>query len=127
MLSEFAFISVPKNEKAVIKLLQDSGKWETYHDSNDSLIKKYSILKRYKDTKSLSCKIATILPFNPEVHYEENLIDDDTLDAEFKRKNITVISDISFISFLKGHTGRELTPDDMIFSSLYKVKTYIKN
>lgn len=119
--SEFLYTSF--NRKKVMELLGKSGKWEHY----EGKFRKYSIIK----TGPYSIKL--IIPVNPDKYYTETLIDDDTLDKEFKKCGMSVKKQGSFIDFInefkiqKPQLFKDINSYDEKFISLYSYKSYIKN
>jgi len=114
----------------VINLLREhNGKWETFEKG----CKKYSIISKFKesDIKTTNRPIKLILPFNSnKYYYDENLINEKIVDAEFKKVGIKCIKQGSFIDFYdefrKKYEKKHLTDDDKIFIGLYKYKLYKK-
>ena len=128
---EFVFTAFDGD--AIIKLLeQHKGKWEVSENGK----KKYSIIAKYKSTdiKTPKRSIKLILPFNVNTHYyDENLINDQILDKEFKSCGLSVVKEGSFMDFSdkfrekKSHFYNQLTEADKTFVGLYRFKVYKKN
>jgi hypothetical protein len=128
---EFVYTAFDGN--SVINLLDHhKGKWEVSENGQ----KKYSIIAKYKksDIKTPKRSIKLILPFNENTHYyDENLINDTTVDTEFAKCGLKFVKEGSFMEFSdkfrekKSHFYNRLTDADKVFVGLYKYKVYKKS
>lgn len=124
------FLYTAFDGEAVIKLLaENKGKWEVFEKG----AKKYSIMAKYKDTKTTKRPIKLILPFNANTfYYDENLINEKLLDAEFSKNGLKMEKEGSFMDFAgefskkRADFYKRITEDDKIFIGLYKYKIYKK-
>ena len=126
------FIYTAFDGPKVIKLLDaNKGKWEIMENGS----KKYSIVAKYKQSDITTAKrsIKLILPFNVNTYYyDENLINDEILDKEFKSNGLKLLKTYNFMDFIeefkksKSFFYNEMTDADRIFSGLYQCKIYVK-
>jgi hypothetical protein len=89
---------------------------------------KYSLQRLYSDDliRSSGQKIGVLLPFSNGSHYEEFLVNSDSLEKEFTQKGFSVISKTSVKDHVKEFKARNkvmadgLTDQDIEYASLYK-------
>lgn len=105
--------------------------WDSYQDH----VKKYSLRKLYKgtDLRAIGQKIGVLLPFSSGEYYEENLVNVDTLSAEFKLRGFTLKAVIPFNEHFEAFKRDNprvytmLTDEDFKYLSLYGEIIFVKN
>jgi hypothetical protein len=129
------FLYTAFDAASIMKLLSDNkGQWDVYETNSGIKHRKYSIKQAYKpaDIKTASRKIKLTLPLNPDVYYDENLINDEIVDSEFKKHGIRVKKEGNFSELLANFKKINprmfnlITPSDTTWISLYKYKLYVK-
>jgi hypothetical protein len=115
-------------------LKEHKGQWDVRENGS----RKYSIIQKYKDSdfkddKKVGWPISLTLPMNPDVYYDESLINEKILDAEFKKQKITIKEEGNFLKYFDqfkskfGHHAQNINANDMIFAGLYKFRLYKKS
>jgi hypothetical protein len=110
------------------------GQWDIKENGS----RKYSIIQKYKDfdfkdDKKVGWPISLTLPMNPEVYYDESLINEVMLDAEFKKNKMTLSKEGNFMEFMDKFKKKSpqhvanISANDMIFAGLYKYRLYKKS
>lgn len=97
--------------------------WSSYQDGR----KKYSLRKLYKGNEltKIGQKIGVMLPFSGGEHYEENLVNIDTLSSEFQTRGFKIKAVISFDKYFNDFKRDNakvysmLTKEDFKYLSLY--------
>lgn len=122
------FVYTAFNDRAVNDILKD-GDWVVHENG----VKKYHIIKKYKDLKTASRPIKLILPFNKNTYfYDENLINQELVEKAFNKHGIQKVKSGSFLDYLGEFQQRKqrffnnLTEDDKKFIGLYSYYTYKK-
>ena len=108
------FLYTAFNGAKVAALLGDKEEWTVYDDT----VKLYSIKKLYKGDSGVAIgnRIDVLLPFSAGEYYTEYLVDFDAVNAAFVDAGFEILSVTPFANFVP---GRDLTPDDAKFVSLY--------
>jgi hypothetical protein len=69
---------------------------------------------------------------NPDVYYNESLINEKIPNAEFKKQKITIKEECNFLKYSDqfkskfAHHTQNINANDMIFAKLYKFRLYKK-
>lgn len=132
LASKGRFIFTTFDGKKVFDLLKkNNGEWN--HSENGKL--KYSIKKDYNSNKFTgeNQKIKLLQPFSEDTYYSEYLVNNDTLEKEFKKVGINQELCESFEIYSKDFQKENkkdydlMSDADKMYSYLYNINVYYKN
>ena len=119
------FVFTAFNGNKIINLLENNyGNWMV--KVGDKV--KYEIRRKYSSDdlkKSIGQKIDVLLPFSNNSFYEEYLINIRTIENAFKKYNIVLETNNSFLSYINEYKGN-LDDDDKTYVNLYHYYIFMK-